>query len=103
MQMRFLPLVAKPGIQGLSSSDAVFTGSLPAFYMNDYSVMGLRVSDCDAAFALLADRRYAVTHRQGGRGVAIRSAADIQRIVGLLAKNGLDAEVADVAEQIYQG
>lgn len=101
--MRFLPLVPKPGIQGLLSSDAVFADSLPVFYMNDYSVMGLRVSDCAAALALLVDRRYTVIDRQGGRGVAIRSAADIQRIVGLLAKNGLDAELADVAEQIYQG
>ncbi len=101
--MPFLPILPKPGIRGMLSADEVCTGSLPAFYMNDYSVMGLRVSDCAAALALLADRRYTLTKRQGDTGVAIRSAADIQRIVGLLSKNGLDAELADVAEQIYQG
>ncbi len=101
--MRFLPLLAKHGGNNGLSADEVFTGPLPAFYMNDYSVIGLRVSDCTAAFALLADHHYTVADLQGGRGVAVRSAADISAIIGLLTANGLAAEMADIAEQIYQG
>lgn len=101
--MRFLPILPKPGKLGLRPSNEAFAGPLPAFYMNDYSVMGLRVSNCAAALALLTDQRHTVTHHHGCRAVAIRSAADIQRIVGLLVNNNLDAELADVAEQIYQG
>ncbi len=76
---------------------------LPTFYMNDYSVMGLRVSDCAATFKLLEAHRYAVTDLQGSRGVAIASAREVPQIIDLLAKNGVNGEMADIAEQIYQG
>ncbi len=101
--MRFLPIVPKPDTHDQIRTSGVFAGPLPRFYMNDYSVMGLRVSDCAATFRLLAAHHYAVTERQGCRGIAIRAAAEIPQIVELLAQNGLNGEVTDVAEQIYQG
>ena len=100
--MPFLPIVSKPEIHD-PETDATWAGPLPAFYMNDYSVMGLQVSDCDAAFELLATRRYEVTRRHGCRGVVIHAAGEIRRIAGLLAENGLSGEMADIAGQIYQG
>lgn len=101
--MRFLPIFQKPGDHGVLPPDEGFAGPLPVFYMNDYSVMGLRVSDREAALALLANHRYTVRHREGCRGVAIRCAADMRAIIDLLIEGGLAAEVADIAEQIYQG
>ena len=101
--MRFMPILPKPDIHDQTCTAGVFTGPLPRFYMNDYSVMGLRVSDCAATFRLLAAHRYDVAERQGCRGIAIRAAAEIPQIIALLARNGLSGEVTDVAEQIYQG
>lgn len=101
--MRFFPILAKPDVHGPAQPGEVFAGPLPAFYMNDYSVMGLRVNDCAATFALLEAHRYPVLRRQGCRGVAIRTAADIRQIIGLLAENGLNGELADLVDQVYQG
>ncbi len=101
--MRFMPIVPKPDIHDQTRAAGVFAGPLPPFYMNDYSVMGLRVNDCAATFRLLAAHRYALSERQGCRGVAIHAAAEIPAIIDLLARNGLSGEVTDVAEQIYQG
>lgn len=101
--MSFIPILPKPDVPGQATPDEVFRGPLPTFYMNDYSVMGLRVSDCAAALELLEAHRYPLIIRQGCRGVAIRSAAEIRQIVGLLAENGLDGEMVDIVDQIYQG
>ncbi|MGD9250982.1 MAG: hypothetical protein PVG19_07145 [Desulfobacterales bacterium] len=101
--MRFMPILPKPGIRGQTRAAGALPEPLPTFYMNDYSVMGLRVSDCAATFKLLEDHRYAVTDRQGSRGVTIGSARDVRQIIELLSKNGVSGEMADIAEQIYQG
>ncbi|MDJ0721789.1 MAG: hypothetical protein QNJ04_09170 [Desulfobacterales bacterium] len=100
--MPFLPIVSRPEIRDAGTA-ATPAGPLPIFYMNDYSVMGLRVSDCDAALELLAARRYTVSRRQGGHGVVVGSAEDIRAIAALLAENGLGGEMADLVTQIYQG
>jgi hypothetical protein len=100
--MPFLPIVTRPENRDQGTAESP-TGPLPTFYMNDYSVMGLRVSDCDAALALLTARRYAVARRHGCHGVVVGSADDIRVIAGLLAESGLGAEMTDIVAQIYQG
>jgi hypothetical protein len=100
--MPFLPIVTRPENRDQGTAESP-TGPLPTFYMNDYSVMGLWVSDCDAALALLAARRYAVARRQDCQGVIFDSTEDIRAIAGLLAENGLGGEMADIVGRIYQG
>ena len=101
--MRFMPILQKSDTHGQDRAERDFAGPLPIFYMNDYSVLGLRVSDCAATFKLLAAHRYTVTDRDGCRGIVIRSAADIRQLLALLTKNGLQGEMADIADQMYQG
>lgn len=101
--MRFMPILPKPDIRGQTRASGTLPEPLPTFYMNDYSVMGLRVNDCAATFKLLEAHRYTVSDRQGSRGVAIRSVREIQQIIDLLSKYGVNGEMADIAEQIYQG
>ena len=101
--MRFLPIVTRPSIHNQGGPADGFAGPLPTFYMNDYSVLGLRVSDRAAAFKLLKAHRFPVAHQQGCRGITVRNVEEIRRISGLLAENGLNGELADIAEQIYQG
>ncbi len=100
--MPFLPIVSRTEIRDQGTA-MTSTGPLPTFYMNDYSVLGLQVSDCDAAFELLATRRFAVTRRRGCRGVVVRSTEDISKIAALLAENGVSGEMADIVGQVYQG
>jgi hypothetical protein len=76
---------------------------LPAFYMEDFSVLGFRVNDCDRAVRILD--RHAFTLKRTGEGVEVdvQPAARIQEVMQLLKENGLECEIADVAEGIYQG
>ena len=101
--MHFMPILPKPDIRGQTRGAGALPEPLPAFYMNDYSVMGLQVNDCAAAFKLLEAHHYTLTHRRKCRGVIIRSAREIRQIIDLLSQNGLNGEMADIAEQIYQG
>ena len=101
--MRFMPILPKPDSRGQAPAADALPEPLPTFYMNDYSVMGLRVSDCAATFKLLEAHRFAVTDRQGCRGVTIGSAREVGQIIDLLFQNGVNGEMADIAEQIYQG
>ena len=100
--MPFLPIVSRMEIRDAGTA-ATPSVPLPVFYMNDYSVMGLRVSDCDAALELLAAHRYAVSRRHGCHGVVVGPPEDIRAIAALLAENGLGGEMADIVTQIYQG
>ncbi len=101
--MRFMPVLQKADTPGQGRTRRDFAGPLPIFYMNDYSVMGLRVSDCAATFNLLAAHRYTLIERDGCRGIVVRCAAEIRQIIDLLTQNGIRGEMADIAEQIYQG
>jgi hypothetical protein len=78
-------------------------GLLPLFYMNDFSRLGLRVRSCDAALSVLAEYRYGVVQDEDGSHVALDRAAQVQAVVQLLNGHGIDCEIADVADQIYQG
>ena len=76
---------------------------LPLFYMNDFSRLGLRVDSCYAARQVLADNRYGVIQDAGGCHVALHNAAEVQAVVSLLNDRGVTCDIADLADQIYQG
>jgi len=77
--------------------------NLPDFYMEDFSVLGLCVNDCNRAAAILEQHQFTVSQSNGAVAVAVNEAAQVAKAVGLLKENGLACEVADVAEGIYQG
>jgi hypothetical protein len=76
---------------------------LPAFYMEDFSVLGLRVNDCDRAICILDRHAFTLKRTGGNIEVDVQPAARIQDVIRLLEDNGLECEIADVAEGIYQG
>jgi len=76
---------------------------LPVFYMNDFSRLGLRVRSCDAALSVLAANSYGVVQDEDGSHVTLDGTAQVQALVQLLKGHGIDCEIADVADQIYQG
>ena len=78
-------------------------GLLPLFYMNDFSRLGLRVHPCDAALSVLVKNRFGVIQDEDGSHVTLDGIAQVQALVQLLKGHGIDCEIADVADQIYQG
>ena len=86
-----------------STAQAAATHRLPTFYMADFSVLGLRVNDCDHAVRVLDRHSFVVRHESGTAEVDLDTAAQIQAVVQLLEDNGLKCEISDLAENIYQG
>ncbi len=75
----------------------------PKAYMEDFSVLGFRVNDCEQALGILRKASFDVKQSHGGRHVKIENAARIKDVVQLLHANGMNCEVTDVAQGMYQG
>ena len=82
---------------------AIDQREMPIFYMQDYTVLGFRVNDCDLALEVLDRHAFAVRRGQGSKGVDIETAARVLAVMQLLEDNGLECEITDMAEGIYQG
>jgi len=76
---------------------------LPLFYMNDYSRLGLRVASCEDAWRVLAEKRFGVVEDDDGRHAVLANAGEVQAAVALLNRRGVACDIADLADQIYQG
>jgi hypothetical protein len=97
--MTHVPIVRKQD----SPADAVELQRLPTFYMADYSVLGFRVSDCERALRILDRHAFIVRRGQGSAEVKIETVARMPAVMQLLRDNGVECEVADIAESMYQG
>ena len=76
---------------------------LPDFYMEDYSVLGLLVTNLDRAHRVLAGQQFAVHQSPDHLKVKIDRTNQLPEIVNLLNQNGIDCAVADIVDQVYQG
>lgn len=76
---------------------------LPTFYMEDFSVLGLRVKDCDQAVRLLDKNAFSLKWADGNMMVNIETASRMHEVMQLLNADGLTCEIADIAETMYQG
>lgn len=97
--MAYFPIVQK------NDRPVATTGNrqLPDFYMEDFSVIGLRVDDCDHAVRILDQYRFDLKRANGSIEVYVDQASRMHEVMQLLENNGLGCELADVAEGIYQG
>ena len=77
--------------------------SLPSFYMEDYTVLGLRVGDLDAALRLLQKNGISIFKSPGYGELSIQQRDQIPRIIELLNANDISCAIADIVEQVYQG
>jgi len=77
--------------------------SLPSFYMEDYTVLGLRVGNLDAALRLLAKNGISTHNRPGCTELSIHRRDQIPHLVQLLNSNDISCVLADIVEQVYQG
>jgi hypothetical protein len=97
--MAYFPIVPKTD----RTTERLIRRQLPAFYMEDYSVLGLRVNDCGRAVRIMERHAFSIRRVAGGVDVDIAGASRMHELIQLLEGNGLDCEIADIAVEIYQG
>lgn len=97
--MAYFPIVRRKHQQ----TDPFNHRPLPTFYMEDFSVLGFQVSDCDRAVQILDRHAFRVRQMEDSSEVDIETAARMQAVMQLLKDNGLECEIADIAEGMYQG
>ena len=77
--------------------------SLPTFYMEDYTVLGLRVGNLDAAVRLLEKNGIDIFKNSGHDELSIEHRDQIPHIIQILNANDISCVIADIVEQVYQG
>jgi hypothetical protein len=88
---------------GRGAVDEGAEGSLPVFYMGDFSVMVLRVGDYPEALRVLADKGIRISNRNGFSRLLLDDRRQLPPVVELLNAKGISCEMADGVERIYQG
>jgi hypothetical protein len=97
--MAYYPIVQKNGRPATAAGHRL----LPTFYMEDFSVIGLRVKDCDQAVRMLDRHAFSLKRVDGTMLVKIVTVSQMHDVVQLLNAEGLECEIADIAERMYQG
>jgi len=77
--------------------------SLPSFYMEDFTVLGLQVGNLDAALRLLEKSGISIFKSPGYSELSIQQRDQIPHIIQLLNANDISCNIADIVEQVYQG
>ena len=88
---------------GSNSSICLPDSSFPAFYMQDYTVLGLRVGNLSAAVRLLAQNGIELHKNPGYIELSVEQKDQIPHIIQLLIANGISCVIGDIVEQVYQG
>ena len=76
---------------------------LPDFYMEDYSVLGLLVADLDRAHQVLSNHNFTVHKKSDHLKINIDQADQMPEVINLLIQNGIECQIADIVDQVYQG
>jgi hypothetical protein len=77
--------------------------SLPTFYMEDFTVLGLRVGDLNAAIQLLEKNGIDIIKHPGYNELSIKQSDQLPDIIKQLNANDISCAIADIVEQVYQG
>lgn len=76
--------------------------SLPTFYMEDFSILGLLVERYEEACGLLKAGGYNIVKLDGGSDIHLEHRDQIRAIIGTLKQHGIPTELSDIADTIYQ-
>lgn len=97
-----LPIVPKIERNSASSILAANGVDLPLFYMSDFSVMGLWVSDCGRAVRILQEQ-FPITTSGYHSEILVDGTSGIMEVIETLKSTGIDSGVSDIVDQVYQG
>jgi len=75
----------------------------PLFYMNDFSRLGLVVTNLDATVAALKDSGYQIHENEQGCLLEVDSKDQLSRAFNTLTGRRLPYELADLVSCVYQG
>ena len=78
------------------------TCRLPDFYMEDFSIQGFAVRQYDNARDLLRRVGYTILDKNDSTDIIIDHAGQLMAIRSLFEQNGIQAELSDIADTIYQ-
>ncbi len=76
--------------------------TLPAFYMEDFTIMGFKVDKYKDAVKLLQTSRFSLDISENGCDVTVDKPFNIREIQLLLLENGIVAQYTDIADTFYQ-
>ena len=76
---------------------------LPQFYMEDYTVLGLRVGDLTAALQVLETNGFRTFKNHGYTELFINQKNQLPHVIQLLNSNDISCVIADIVDQVYQG
>ncbi|MGW8194663.1 MAG: hypothetical protein ACWGOX_10405 [Desulforhopalus sp.] len=75
---------------------------LPTFYMEDFSILGILVENIETASTVLKKFGYVIVDRQNSSDIQIGDAKQVAAIMTTLSQHGITAELADIADTVYQ-
>jgi hypothetical protein len=78
------------------------TCRLPDFYMEDFSIQGLVVQQYGDARDLLLRAGYTILDKRVSSDIIIDHAKELEPIRSLLENNGIQVELSDIADTMYQ-
>lgn len=90
------------GTECLEKAQYLETCSLPSFYMEDFTILGFTVPRIEPAREILKKAGYRVTDKICGSEIEVDSPGDIVSIRDLLMKSGMNVELGDIADTMYQ-
>ena len=94
-----LPIIQR----NLDTTICLPDSSLPAFYMEDYTVLGLRVGDLAEAVRVLEKNGIHIYQGSGYSELSFETKDRIPQIIQLLNANDISCVMTDIVEQVYQG
>jgi hypothetical protein len=71
--------------------------------MSDFSLLGLLVDDYEHTLQLLNDKRLPLKWTDTGAAYSFNQSDQLRDLVQMLRSSGIDCDLSDIAEQIYQG
>jgi hypothetical protein len=77
--------------------------SFPSFYMEDFSVLGLRVGNLTTAVRVLEKNGICINKAQGYSELLLQKKDQIPHIIQLLNENDISCAITDIVEHVYQG
>ncbi|MDR3628770.1 MAG: hypothetical protein P4L42_00390 [Desulfocapsaceae bacterium] len=78
------------------------TCPLPVFYMGDFSIRGFAVGQYHKACDLLQRNGFTLLAKEFCADVIIDRPEAILKISALFAENGVEAQLSDIADSLYQ-
>ncbi len=85
-----------------SKANYLETLALPDFYMQDFSIQGITVDNFKAARDFVRQAGYTVLDKNGGTDSIFGDTRQLASILTLLQQQGVQAEISDIADTLYQ-